>query len=73
MARLTGLDLQMVWAGSAAHGPWRYARDYDDNHYDINVKTGEWKPDPDQWHTSSCPGHENYNPEEWERAEPIAD
>jgi len=68
LAQLTGEDLQMVYAGSGAWGTKRLARTYDDRHIIIDVKTGAVEPDPRAEHNTSCPGHRDYDAEEWERA-----
>lgn len=70
IARLTGLDLQMVWGGSGHRGgPMFQARTYDDCHYLVNVDTGEvaLTYDRNTRHTSSCPGGSDFNPAEWAR------
>lgn len=56
IARLSGLDLDMVWNTSGG-GPKVYARSITDGkctHYLVNRYTGEWELDL-SGHMTSCP------------------
>lgn len=53
-ARISGLDIDMVWNRSGG-GQIFEVRTKDDEHWLVNRQTGEKELNPYGWHMTSCP------------------